>query len=65
MFSLINRPLVNPIMAKFIRDSTNKSLEKYKNNVLIDYKKKFVTSNFFILLPFLSLSYFLAGYINK
>jgi hypothetical protein len=64
MFSLINRPLVNPIMAKFIRDSTNKSLEKYKKNVFLDYEKKVVTPNFLILLPVLSLIYILAGYRN-
>jgi len=61
MFSLINRPSVNPIMAKFIRDSTNKSLEKYKNNVKFGIPNP---PNFFILSPFLSLSYFLAGYRN-
>ena len=69
MFSLINRPLVNPSMAKYIRDSTNKSLEKYKNNVFIDYEKKLVLTksmpNFFIILPLLSLIYFLACYKNK
>jgi hypothetical protein len=62
MLHLGSRQIISDKISKYIKDSTNKSLEKYKNNVknYIPYKND--SSDFFMLLPFVSLISFLAGY---
>ena len=62
MFALRRRPLISPEMSKYIKDITNKSLEKYTNNVKFVIPDKKELPNFFLLLPFVSLISFLAGY---
>lgn len=52
---------ISPEMLKYIKDTTNKSIEKYKKQVSVisvnDDKP-----NFYNLLPFVSFVSFLAGY---
>jgi hypothetical protein len=62
MFALRRHPLISPEMSKYIKDTTNKSLEKYTNNSKFVIPDKKDPPNFFILLPFVSLISFLAGY---
>jgi len=55
--------LISPEMSKYIRDSTNKSLEKYLNKYNINAKiLKDKPINCVVLLPFVSFISFLAGY---
>jgi hypothetical protein len=68
MFTLRRRPSISPEISKYIKDTTNKSLEKYTNNVKfaipdkMDPPDKKDPPDFFLLLPFVSLISFLAGY---
>jgi len=70
---LKNKPFINPDMLKYIRESTNKSIEKYlikKNdenniNTLIkvnDNNNDDIVPNIYFLVSFVSLVSFLAGY---
>ena len=68
MFCLNNRPMVKPEMSKYLRDVTNKSIDKhfktpYFTRILLN---KNIPSNnimpYFLLFPFVSLISFLAGY---
>ena len=71
---LIRPSLISNNVSTYIKDTTNKSLEKYKNKVrfIIPNKSTDLTTdsynyngntyNFFTLLPFVSLISFLAGY---
>jgi len=55
---------INPDMVKYIKDTTNKSMEKYKkykNNILTTSDTN-DTHNYLSLLPFVSLFSFLVGY---
>ena len=60
MFNLRGRQLISNEISKYIKDSTNKSLEKYKKNHGL-YNKN-IPLHFFGLLPFVSLISFLVGY---
>ena len=62
MFTLRKRPLISSEMSKYIKDSTNKSLEKYTNNFKFVISDKTDPLSFFVLFPFVSLISFLAGY---
>jgi hypothetical protein len=62
MFALRRHPLISPEMSKYIKDTTNKSLEKYTNKSKFVIPDKKDPPNFFLLLPFVSLISFLAGY---
>jgi hypothetical protein len=68
MFTLRRHSLISPEMLKYIRDTTNKSLEKYTNKPRFvipdknDPPDKKDPPDFFLLLPFVSLISFLAGY---
>lgn len=70
MFRLSNPLIISNEMSTYIKDTTNKSLEKYKNKVRFvttdltndSYPNKGYPSNFFAVLPFVSLMSFLAGY---
>ncbi len=63
MFTLRSRSLISPEMSKYINDTTNKSLEKYKNNIKLNIPNhKNDPPNFLFILPFVSLISFLAGY---
>ena len=62
MFTLRKRPLISPKISKYIRDSTNKSLEKYIYNFEFVIPDKTDPVDFFVLLQFVSLISFLAGY---
>lgn len=54
---------INPEMLKHIRESTNKSIERYKRSVIFDKKEP---PSLYALLPFVSFISFLAGYnLNK
>ena len=65
-----NHLFVSNEISTYIKDTTNKSLEKYKNKVRFvttdltndSYPNKAYLPNFFALLPFVSLMSFLAGY---
>lgn len=75
-----SNPLRNPLpnhlfvsneMSTYIKDTTNKSLEKYKNKVRFviptdlthdSYPNKGYPLTFFSVLPFVSLMSFLVGY---
>jgi hypothetical protein len=63
MFSLKRYPMLSPEMSKYIRESTNKSIENYKINPysLVLFEKN-DPPKFFALLPFVSFISFLAGY---
>jgi len=59
--------MISPEMLRYIKESTNKSIEKYKNknnynSKLVITKKDKPPNDFFILLPFVSIVSFLAGY---
>lgn len=60
MFSSKKHFLISPEMSKYIRDSTNKSLEKYLNVNAENLKDQ--PHNCIVLLPFVSFISFLAGY---
>ena len=62
MFTLRRCPLISSEMSKYIKDSTNKSLEKYTNNFKFVISDKTDPLSFFVLFPFVSLISFLAGY---
>jgi len=62
MFNLSNRQLISDKISKYLRYTTNKSLEKYKKNVTFSIPDKNVPLNFFFILPFVSLISFLTGY---
>ena len=62
MFTLRRHSLISPEMSKYIRDTTNKSLEKYTNKPKFVIPDKKDPPDFFLLLPFVSLISFLAGY---
>jgi len=62
MFTLRRHSLISPEMSKYIRDTTNKSLEKYTNKPKFVIPDKKDPHGFFLLLPFVSLISFLAGY---
>ena len=67
---LIRPSLISNKISTYIKDTTNKSLEKYKNKVRFvitdltndSYPNKGYPLTFFSLLPFVSLMSFLAGY---
>lgn len=60
---LNKRLLISAEMLKYIRDSTNKSLEKYLNKYNINaLELNNRTPNCIILMPIVSLVSFLAGY---
>lgn len=55
--------LISPEMSNYIKDSTNKSLEKYLNKYNINTLfPKDEPPNCIVLLPFVSFISFLAGY---
>ena len=67
----LKRPyLISNEISTYIKDTTNKSLEKYKNKVRFvttdltndSYPNKGYPLTFFAVLPFVSLMSFLAGY---
>jgi len=68
MFCLNNRPMIKPEMSKYLRDLTNKSVDNhfktpYFTRILLNKNKP--PNNivpYFLLLPFVSLLSFLAGY---
>lgn len=70
MFRLSNPLIISNEISTYIKDTTNKSLEKYKNKVRFvttdltndSYPNKGYPPTFFSLLPFVSLMSFLAGY---
>jgi len=71
MFCFDKKPLINKDICNYIKEKTNMSLEKYKNknnvkfNIDIDNDNDFPNkpnNNLFLLLPFVSLVSFLAGY---
>ena len=63
MFSTKKHFSISPEMPKYIRDSTNKSLEKYLNKYNVNAQMlKDKPPTCIILLPFVSLISFLAGY---
>lgn len=55
---------INPDMVKYIKETTNKSMEKYKNNInnILTTSDTNDTHNYLSLLPFVSLFSFLVGY---
>jgi hypothetical protein len=55
---------INPDMAKYIKDTINKSMEKYKNNKnnILTTSDTNKTHNYLSLLPFVSLFSFLVSY---
>lgn len=55
---------INPNMAKYIKETINKSMEKYKNNKnnILTTSDTNETHNYLSLLPFVSLFSFLVGY---
>ena len=67
---LIRPSLISNNVSTYIKDTTNKSLEKYKNKVRFvttdltndSYPNKGYPLTFFAVLPFVSLMSFLAGY---
>ena len=67
---LPNHLFVSKEMSTYIKDTTNKSLEKYKNKVRFvttdltndSYPNKGYPLTFFSVLPFVSLMSFLVGY---
>ena len=71
-YNLSNPLIISNEMSKYIKDTTNKSLEKYKNKVRLTNTSTALTNDyatpndgsspFFVLLPFVSLMLFLAGY---
>lgn len=63
MLNYNKRFSISPEMSKYIRDSTNKSLEKYLNKYNINVLAlKDSKPNCIVLLPFVSLISFLVGY---
>lgn len=63
MFGSIRRFTISPEMSNYIRDSTNKSLEKYLNKYTINANiLKDKSPNYSGLLPLAFLISFLAGY---
>jgi hypothetical protein len=78
MFALNNR-IVEPTLVQYIRETTNKSIARYIKKHKKDIQKNVVvhtsaanddndcpnSRHFFVLLPFVSLFSFLAGYYSK
>lgn len=63
MFTLRSQTLINPEISKYIKETTNKSLEKYKYNIKsIISTDTNNSTNFLLLLPFVSLFSVLLGY---
>jgi len=68
MFCLNRRPMVNPYLSKFLRDVTNKSIEKqFKKPEFLREKNTTIAlpkdvEHYFFILPFVSLISFLAAY---
>jgi len=74
MFCLNRRPMISPEMSKYLRDTTNKFIEKNfkkpefvreKHTILAlpkDVEHYFFIIPFISLIPFVSLISFLAGY---
>jgi hypothetical protein len=63
MFSVNKKFLISPEMAKYIRDSTNKSIEKHLDKYKINSQSNINdVHNLIGLLPFVSFISFLAGY---
>jgi len=63
MFSLRKYPLIDPELSKYIKESTNKSIEKYLNkSKILCTPNENNPNNIFLILPFVSLVSFLAGY---
>jgi hypothetical protein len=62
----LNKRLVSTELANYIKEQTNKYLDKYSKKVHIEkneYNQK--ENNIIFLLPFVSLFSFLAGYYSK
>jgi len=68
MFCLNKRPMINPDLSKYLRDVTNKNIEKQFKTP--DFSSEKITTislpndfrPYFLLFPFVSLISFLAGY---
>jgi len=68
MFCLNKRPMLRPELSKYLRDVTNKEIDKHFKTPY--YTRLLVNKNilptdivpYFLLLPFVSLIFFLAGY---
>jgi hypothetical protein len=67
MFCLNNKPLFNQELSKYLLESTNKSMKKYLNMNYLQGQTNDSNENpsNYILLPFVSLFSFLAGYYFK
>ncbi len=66
---LYSKRFINPELATYIREHTNKSLEKYLNSNEVDKLGQYTSlqidhasCKWYIVLPFVSLLSFLAGY---
>ena len=62
MFYFNRNNKINPKISIYIKEQTNKSLEKYTNNFKFVISDKTDPLSFFVLFPFVSLISFLAGY---
>lgn len=60
MFNLISTRLINPEMSKYIKEQWIRKYDKNSYLVKYDYEKQL--PNIYMLLPFVSLISFLAGY---
>lgn len=67
MFCLNNKPLFNQDLSRYLLESTNKSIKKYLNSNSLRFESNDSSDNptNYILLPFVSLFSFLAGYYFK
>ena len=67
MFCLNNKPLFNKELSKYLLESTNKSMKKYLNMNYLQAQSNDSNENpyNYILLPFVSMFSFLAGYYFK
>jgi hypothetical protein len=67
MFCLNNKPLFNQDLSRYLLESTNKSMKKYLNANSLRFESNDSSDNpsNYILLPFVSLFSFLAGYYFK
>ena len=67
MFCLNNKPLFNQDLSRYLLESTNKSMKKYLNANSLRFESNASSDNppNYILLPFVSLFSFLAGYYFK
>ena len=68
MFCLNRRPMISPEISKYLRDTTNKSIEKhFKKPEFVREKHTTLAlpkdvEHYFFIIPFVSLISFLAGY---